>query len=206
MRLRAPDNVALGVLLVGVVLAKLVVYERSIDASRTALLSDGHILSVNLGESEVDLAGLEHRVELSRNLKAYLLVARGAVPEGTANIVDIHSAGAHIERGSELIAVAHIVPVARGGIVKSVALLIVIDKLGLVDKERMDVAEEVARVIYLYADLNACDTHIRKGVVAGVDKQTDRAGLAVSYDVYGVYITVGRAVVNAVLDVKTDLM
>ena len=79
-----------------------------------------------------------------------------------------------------------------------------IDKLGLVDKERMDVAEEVARVIYLYADLNACDTHIRKSVVAGVDKQTDRAGLAVSYDVDGVYITVGRAVVNAVLDVKTD--
>ena len=73
--------------------------------------------------------------------------------------------------------------------------------------ERVDIRHEIAAAAarYLHAGLHVGDAHIRQCVVARLDEDARRAGLAVADDVDVGYVAIGRIVVRAVLDVQTDV-
>ena len=127
-------------------------------------------------------------------MEAYLLSSLLAVPEAEAGVVDRERAALHLKSCLKLVAVAEIVPVAAALIVKADASRI--GKRASVHEKRMQIAKEVSAARKSHADLNACNSHIGKGIIVSVvHENAYRILLVVTYDIYGVYIRVRRAAV-----------
>ena len=156
----------------------------------------------------MDLSVEDRAVEVAVALKAYFLVVALGVPHCEA--VEEYSLRAlgETEGGSHLIAVAVVVPVGRVvivecnalGVVYKVALAVLVAE----DKEGVDVAKEVSAALEHNACLNSRYSHIGKSIIVSLDKNADRIGHIVTDYVYGLDVSIGRAVVSAASDVKSE--
>ena len=202
--LNSVNNVTYEIVLIGIVVAVLGYEDRIFNNSASAgkcNLDKGSVGNV-AAECDVRVTDACGKAALLA-LKANVLYAAGGIPHTEAMLEHGSCAALESEAGCHLVAIAVAIPVVAP------ALIVERDALGLidsstVDKERMDVTERVARALHKNTCLNRRDTHIAHGVVVALDKNADRALLVVTYDIYGLDISVGRAVVCAALDVDTD--
>ena len=197
------EHLAYEIVLIALV-GSLILVEEGIFDNTVAALSTYEEVCILSVAAKSYLAVREEGIELTARFEADLAALKSLPPEAEAVVADRANVICKVEACAVLIAIAEVVPVLPAQIAECDTVGVVIPT-GCKAVERMDVAQIVAALEELNADLNACNSHIRKGVVHTLDKQTDRVYSAATNDIYVADIAVSRARVCAPLNVQTDL-
>ena len=156
---------------------------------------------IMLGKTEIEVS--HARIELTLGLEANMLFSTIRVPIGKAVVIEAAAVFGYGKTCGELIAVTELIPIIARPIEESATCGIVAILTAIV--QGVDIAKRVGLRTQLNTCMYGCNTHIGEGVIETLNKQTDRGGGVVAYDIHARDVAIRGVVVGTALDVDTQL-